>query len=90
MNHSRQNDFLKKLMAEGLGTMTFLAMLFTLYMIFIYVPTERVMGLVQRIFYVHVPVAWVSFLAFFIVFVASIVYLSKRDRKWDALAASSA
>ena len=75
---------------DGLGTMTFLAMLFSLYMIFVYVPTERVMGLVQRIFYFHVPLAWVAFLAFFVVFVASIVYLSRRDRKWDALAASSA
>jgi heme exporter protein C len=61
-----------------------------LYLVFLYVPTERTMGVVQRIFYFHVPVAWVAFLAFFIVFIASIMYLSKRDDKWDLLAAASA
>jgi heme exporter protein C len=90
MNTLQGNDFSKKLMTESLAAMTGLAMVFSLYMIFVYVPTERVMGVVQRIFYVHVPLAWVSFLAFFIVFAASIAYLSKRDRRWDALAASSA
>ena len=44
----------------------------------------------QRIFYFHVPVAWVAFLAMGIVFVGSIVYLSRRDMKWDALAHASA
>jgi heme exporter protein C len=36
---------------------------------------DTLTGNVQRIVYFHVPVAWVSFLAFFIVFVASIAYL---------------
>jgi heme exporter protein C len=62
----------------------------SLYMIFIVVPTEVTMGIIQRIFYYHVPMSWVAFLAFFIVFVASIMYLWKRDRKWDIVAASSA
>lgn len=61
-----------------------------LYLVFLYVPTEETMGIVQRIFYFHVPVAWVAFLAFFIVFIASIMYLSKRDEKWDRLAGASA
>jgi heme exporter protein C len=61
-----------------------------LYMVFIYVPTEETMGIVQRIFYFHVPVAWTAFLAFFIVFISSIMYLSKRDEKWDLLAGASA
>jgi len=43
-----------------------------------------------RIFYFHVPLAWVSYLAFFIVFVASIRYLQTSHIKWDVLAASSA
>ncbi len=62
----------------------------SLFMIFIVVPTEATMGIIQRIFYYHVPVAWVAFLAFFVVFMASIMYLWKRDRKWDSIAASSA
>jgi len=48
------------------------------------------MGIIQRIFYFHVPLAWVAFLAFFIVFIGSILYLWKRDRKWDVIASSSA
>lgn len=48
------------------------------------------MGVIQRIFYFHVPMAWVAFLAFFVVFISSIMYLWKRDRKWDIIASSSA
>ena len=47
-------------------------------------------GIVQRIFYFHVPVAWVGFLAFFITFIFSILYLWKRTVKWDAIAHASA
>lgn len=61
-----------------------------LYMVFVYVPTEQTMGIVQRIFYFHVPSAWVGFLAFFVVFVSSILYLVKRDGKWDTIASCSA
>ena len=61
-----------------------------LYLVFVFVPTEASMGVVQRIFYFHVPVAWVAFLAFFIVFIASILYLSGRNDNWDLLAAASA
>jgi heme exporter protein C len=60
-----------------------LLFLVNLYLIFLYAPTERVMGNVQRLFYFHVPSVWVGFLAFFIVFVASIAYLLKRDPVWD-------
>ena len=75
---------------KGLLGLSFALMLAALYMIFIYVPTEATMGVVQRIFYFHVPLAWLSFLAFFIVFLGSIMYLLKRDSKWDRLASSSA
>ncbi len=53
-------------------------------------PSERTMGLVQRIFYFHVPSAWTGFVAFFIVFVSSIAYLFSRKRQWDWLAVSAA
>lgn len=43
-----------------------------------------------KIMYVHLPVAWNAFLAFFIVFVASIVYLWKRTERADILAAAAA
>ncbi len=69
--------------------LSFALMMAALYLIFLYAPTEKEMGDIQRIFYFHVPIAWVSFLAFFIVFAGSILYLWKRDRKWDVLAHSS-
>ena len=43
-----------------------------------------------KIMYVHLPVAWNAFLAFFIVFWASIVYLWKRTERSDLLAAAAA
>ena len=71
----------------GLG---FALMVAALYMVFIYVPTDKNTGAVQRIFYFHVPLAWIGFLAFFIVFVCSILYLAKRNVKWDTIASASA
>jgi heme exporter protein C len=59
------------------------------YAAFLYAPTERQMGEVQRIFYFHVGAAFNAFLAFFIVFVAGICYLMTRRVFWDQLAAAS-
>jgi heme exporter protein C len=53
-------------------------------------PQERTMGEVQRIFYYHVPSAWTSFLCFFANFIASIVYLARRNLKADAFAVATA
>jgi len=71
------------------GAAVFCAMLVNLYLIFQFAPTENSMGHVQRIFYFHVPSAWVAFLSFFVVFVCSVMYLIKRDRKYDIIASSS-
>lgn len=81
------NHTLRDGMLWGLA---FALMIAALYLVFIYVPTEAHSGIVQRIFYFHVPVAWVSFLAFFITFIASIHYLWKRAAKSDAIASTSA
>lgn len=54
------------------------------------VPPDRVQGQVQRIMYVHVPSAWIAYLAFFITFAASVRYLWRRDLGADRLAASAA
>ena len=58
--------------------------------IFFYVPTEKTEGAVQRIMYFHLPCAWLSFFAFFVVFLCSILFLWKRDREWDIYAHASA
>lgn len=70
--------------------LSFLLMMAALYLVFVYVLTEKEMGIVQRVFYLMVPVAWLSLLSFIIVFIGSIQYLRKRESRWDILAHSSA
>jgi len=60
-------------------------MLLTLYLVFDWVSTEATMGIVQRIFYFHVPAAIVSFLACFTGGVSSILYLVTRNNRYDDL-----
>jgi heme exporter protein C len=74
----------------ALAPLSLVAMVAALYAGLIYAPTERVQGDVQRIFYVHVPLAWNAYLAFFVVFVASVAYLRTRAPRWDRLARASA
>ena len=76
--------------AGGLALVAGSLLLYALYLIFFWVPTEREQGVVQRIVYMHVPSAWVAFLAFGIVAICSIGYLWLRDPKLDAIAVSSA
>lgn len=66
------------------------AMLLAIYMALIYAPDERVMGALQRIFYFHVPVAIVGFVAFAITFLAGIAYLATGERCWDGLGYAAA
>jgi heme exporter protein C len=54
------------------------------------VSPDRLQGDVQRLMYVHVPAAWLAFLAFFVVFLMSVLYLIQRDLKWDRVANASA
>jgi heme exporter protein C len=67
-----------------------IALTASLWMVFFYVPTESEMGVVQRIFYVHVPSAWVAFLAFGIVALCSLGYLWLRDDRLDAISVAAA
>ena len=65
-------------------------MLVSTYGVFLYAPTETIMGHIQRIFYFHMGTVWVATVAFIIVFIASIMYLVNGKRKWDVLAYTSA
>lgn len=47
-------------------------------------------GMVQKIFYMHLPLAWWGLVSFFVVFVASLLFLIKRTVAMDALAAAAA
>jgi len=49
-------------------------------------PREKTLGDSQRIFYVHLPSAWLGFLAFFIVAMASALYLIRKRPGDDRLA----
>ena len=73
-----------------LGWLTLLAVAAGLVMAFVVAPREVTQGTVQRIMYVHVPTVWVAYLAFAVVFVASIVYLARRSPGADRLAHASA
>ncbi|MDR5708347.1 MAG: cytochrome c biogenesis protein CcsA [Armatimonadota bacterium] len=57
---------------------------------FLYAPTERVMGQVQRIFYVHLGLWGAALLAFLVTFLSGIQYLRVREAYWDELAGASA
>ncbi len=53
-------------------------------------PADSVQQDLVRIMYVHVPAAWLAYLAFFVTFVASVAYLLTRHLRWDRIAAASA
>lgn len=74
----------------GLGLAAIPAMLFAMYMGFLWAPEERTLGPIQRIFYFHVGSAWNAYLAFFIVFVVSILYLVRRRQSLDMVAVAAA
>jgi heme exporter protein C len=66
-------------------------MLLSILMTFLVAPTaDFANGFdVQRIEYFHVGIAWIAYLAFFVVCVASALYLWRRDERWDWLARAS-
>lgn len=86
---SRSGGFLSGLpaclaLAGGLG------LAFCHWLILVYAPIESTMRLPQKIFYLHMPLAWWGLFSFFLVFAASIAYLVTRKERWDALAGACA
>jgi heme exporter protein C len=67
-----------------------LAVPLALYAIFVRSPAERVQGEVFRIFYVHISMAWLAYLAFLVVFVGSLLYLWRRKVAADQVARAAA
>ena len=61
-----------------------------LWMVFFYAPTESTMGPMQRIYYIHIPTAWIGELAFGLVALCSLGYLFLRDDRLDAIALAAA
>lgn len=71
-------------------TATFATMTASLAMIFFYAPVESTMGIVQKIFYTHVPAAMAAYGGFTIAAIASFLYLVRPARRWDIAARSGA
>ena len=81
MNQTGRNRF-----DAILGVFLLVGMVGALYMAFLGAPREKTMGDLQRIFYFHVPAGMTGLTAFAVNFVASLMYLIKKDRKWDSVA----
>src|ERR1700741_4559847 len=60
------------------------------YASFFVAPTERTMGVIQRIFYFHAATAWAGEMVFFVCFVANLLYVWKREQKYDWLGVTCA
>lgn len=59
------------------------------WLVYRYAPVEAAMGLAQKIFYFHLPVAWWCFVSFFTACAAAVAYLKTRNLKWDLLSAAA-
>jgi heme exporter protein C len=73
-----------------LGFVAILLVIAAGYASFFVAPTERTMGDIQRIFYFHVGSAWAGMDAFFVCFVANLLYVWRRQPKYDFLGVSCA
>ncbi len=73
-----------------LGAASLAASAVALGMALVWAPPDAVQGDVQRVMYVHVPSAWLAYLAFVVVFLASAAWLWTKAPWTDALAVASA
>ncbi len=62
----------------------------TLQVIFLRAPTEATMGILQKVFYFHVPAAYGMYLGATACFAGSVGYLARGTIRWDALARAGA
>ncbi len=53
-------------------------------------PRDAAQGELQRIMYVHVPAAWLAYVAFAVTLIGSVAYLARRDLRYDRVAVASA
>jgi heme exporter protein C len=73
-----------------LGAVAVLLVIASAYASFYIAPEERTMGVIQRIFYFHVGSAWAGMDAFLVCFIANLLYVWRRQEKYDWLGVSSA
>jgi heme exporter protein C len=68
---------------RGLSVATAATLVTAFALVFFYAPLDADQGFVQKIFYVHVPMAIVSLCGFIFGGICAIGYLRTRDRRWD-------
>src|SRR6202035_1784595 len=68
---------------RALSISTVVAMVAALALVFFYAPLEAEQGFLQKIFYVHVPLAIVSLCGFVIGGLLAVQHLRTRDSRWD-------
>ena len=84
------NEKFQSRLDTALGIILVPGMVLALYMALIGAPRETTMGDLQRIFYFHVAAAIAGMMAFAVNFVASLMYVIRRNRWWDNLGLSAA
>src|SRR5690242_8880954 len=81
---------MRRMLETILAASAFVAVPLALYMAFVVAPMEAQMGVVQRIFYFHVPSAFMAFLGVGLCALFSAIHLWRRDRRSDVAAHASA
>ena len=81
---------LSEKVVPGVAAIAAAAMLLAQYMIWIWSPVEVNMGLIQKVFYVHVSLAWWGFCSFFLVFAASARHLLTKGESSHQMAGAAA
>src|SRR3984893_3894714 len=71
------------------GAVVFLLLGAAAYAALFVAPTEKTMGTIQRIFYLHVSSAWTGLTAFFVCFIGNLMYVWRREPRWDWMAVSA-
>jgi heme exporter protein C len=94
MNQSSTFDLAASTSVRRWGTILIalggVSVLGALWMVFFYAPTEREMGVIQRIYYLHIPTAWLGEFGYGLLALCSLGYLLLRDERLDAMAVAAA
>src|SRR4029453_13657078 len=75
----------KPLALTILDILSIIVLAIATYLALVFAPTELVMGNVQRVFYFHIGTAWTALLGFILGAVFSVIYLIRKNLKWDRL-----
>jgi len=81
---------LRKLFGPAYWIATFIALAAAITVLLTYTPTEETMGQIQKIFYLHLPLAINTFFAALLVCIASVGYMLQKQTLWDDLGYAAA